>query len=68
MFSFCGSKISGFPGPQISQIWPGPGRAWTLGVGLRCWLLIFVRMTDVIVGRPLESQSRRFPFGGQTFG
>ena len=24
-FSFCGSKISGFPGPQISQIWSGPG-------------------------------------------
>ena len=31
--SFCGTKISGFPGPQISQIWPGPGRAWTLGWG-----------------------------------
>ena len=32
-------QISGFPGPQISQIWPGPGQAWTLGVGVRCWLL-----------------------------
>ena len=38
--SFCGSKICGFPGPQIFQIWPAPGQAWTLGVGVRCWLLI----------------------------
>ena len=33
-FLFFGSQISGFPGPQISKIWPGPGRAWALG---RAW-------------------------------
>merc|ERR1711965_1120738 len=27
-----------FPGPQISKIWPGPGRAWALGrVGPLGW-------------------------------
>ena len=39
-FDLLNPKKSGFPGPQISQIWPGPGRAWTLGVGVRCRLLI----------------------------
>ena len=24
-FLFFGPQISGFPGPQISKIWPGPG-------------------------------------------
>ena len=30
-FVFFGFQISGFPSPQISKIWPGPGRAWALG-------------------------------------
>ena len=34
-----GFRISGFPGSQRSQIWPGSGRAWALGgpVAVLCW-------------------------------
>ena len=34
-----GFQTSGFPGSQISQIWPGSGRAWALGgpVAVLCW-------------------------------
>ena len=28
VFLFLGPQISGFPGPQISKIWPWPGLGW----------------------------------------
>ena len=57
-FPLFGSQISGFPGPQISKIWPGPGRAWALGraswagwalgwAGLGPWAGCAVRVAEV---------------------